>query len=270
MNMFKSLALVSSVMLISGCNALGTIPLDKHRSLSNTSWGYQVVKDPTGTAPSETVERFEVRPGDCGSDPGWSDCANDRERSEISTGFTQSTKILPGQDRWIGFYIYLPEDFETSWDVRTTLGQIHMKGGMQGTAGGFKSFPPLIQLEAKNGWQGDGYITSYHRLTGDPKNISDVAQHELLSKLDDMKGKWTHVMFHIAGKGPSPYLEIFINGDRKAEFVQTLPKAPEHYYFKYGIYRSFVSRHGGPMPIQIVFYDEVKMGTSREEVESIK
>ena len=31
-------------------------------------------------------------------------------------------------------------------------------------------------------------------------------------------------------------------------------------------YRSFVSQHGGPMPTQIVWIDEVKMGKNQELV----
>ena len=45
---------------------------------------------------------------------------------------------------------------------------------------------------------------------------------------------------------------------------------PKETYFKYGIYRSFVSRYKnihGKMPTQIVFYDEVRRGRSIEEVD---
>lgn len=42
-------------------------------SLNDTRHGYQVVRDPTGAAPSKQVERFEVRPGDCNRNGGWDD-----------------------------------------------------------------------------------------------------------------------------------------------------------------------------------------------------
>ena len=45
---------------------------------------------------------------------------------------------------------------------------------------------------------------------------------------------------------------------------------PKSTYFKYGIYRSFVSRYKGlhgEIPTQIVYYDEVRRGTSIEDVD---
>ncbi|MEY5028049.1 MAG: hypothetical protein RLZ63_364 [Pseudomonadota bacterium] len=65
-------------------------------------------------------------------------------------------------------------------------------------------------------------------------------------------------------------VKIFFNGKIAADFEQVLPRHPQRYYLKYGIYRSFVSRHGGPMPTQVVYYDEVKVGATREVVEDEK
>lgn len=53
------------------------------RSLNVKPYGYTVIVDPTGNAPSRLIERFEVRPGDCHFSGGWSDCRSDRERSEL-------------------------------------------------------------------------------------------------------------------------------------------------------------------------------------------
>ena len=44
------------------------------RSLSTASWGYSVVSDIVRAG--KESQRFEVRPGDCGEDSGWSDCDN--------------------------------------------------------------------------------------------------------------------------------------------------------------------------------------------------
>jgi hypothetical protein len=38
-------------------------------------------------------------------------------------------------------------------------------------------------------------------------------------------------------------------------------------FFKYGIYQSFVSNHSGSTPTQIVYYDEIRRGSSVEEVD---
>ena len=47
---------------------------------------------------------------------------------------------------------------------------------------------------------------------------------------------------------------------------------PEDTYFKYGIYRSFISRYKkmkktNALPTQVVYYDEIRRGNSIEEVD---
>ena len=45
---------------------------------------------------------------------------------------------------------------------------------------------------------------------------------------------------------------------------------PKEIYFKYGIYRSFISRYNcilGKLPTQVVFYDEIRIGTSIKKVD---
>ena len=61
-----------------------------HKSLTGKyykDYGMQVVdkKDGHPVRAGNKSIRFEVRSGDCGSDPdGWSDCKNDRERHELT------------------------------------------------------------------------------------------------------------------------------------------------------------------------------------------
>jgi hypothetical protein len=81
-----------------------------------------------------------------------------------------------------------------------------------------------------------------------------------------MQGQWTDIQIHFDTSNNQSLIEVYVNNERKAllsEFVNFWPKS---YYFKYGIYRSFVSRHAGPMPTQIVWIDEVKIGKNQELV----
>jgi hypothetical protein len=118
-------AIVLALML-SGCQTIdrGSFGFFD-RSLNNKSYGYQVVDDPTGTAPTAKVERFEVRRGDCGFDSGWSDCKNDRERSELSQ---QKPRENPGSSYWYGWSIYFPSDYVTVAPTKVALGQFHQTG----------------------------------------------------------------------------------------------------------------------------------------------
>jgi hypothetical protein len=81
-----------------------------------------------------------------------------------------------------------------------------------------------------------------------------------------MRGRWTDVMIHLHSR-ESGLLEIYLDGERKATSTGFIRFRPQYYYVKYGLYRSFVSLHGGPMPTQLAFYDEVRIGNNRTSVE---
>ena len=80
-----------------------------------------------------------------------------------------------------------------------------------------------------------------------------------------MRGRWTDFVIHLDARGEG-FMEIYMNGQRKVQTSGFIRFVPENYYVKYGIYRSFVSRHGGPMPTQIAYYDEVRIGADRASV----
>ena len=81
-----------------------------------------------------------------------------------------------------------------------------------------------------------------------------------------MLGRWTDVMIYLDSRGTGT-LEICLDGERTASTTNFIRFRPQEYYLKYGLYRSFVSRNGGPMPTQIVFYDKVRIGRDRASVE---
>ena len=232
--------------------------LDGHRSLNNKKHGYAISSDVVRAG--RKSQRFEVRAGDCGKNADWDDCANNRERSEISIKKTWGY----GKDIWIGFSVFLPPDFKTSPRVRTSVGQIHQKGGNRptGTAGGLKSFPPMMQMEMI----GDRYYMGVHILTGPKENVKDVTRNFELISVSQMRGRWTDLAIHFDTSKGNELLEVFVNGKLKGSIKNWINFRPAQYYFKYGIYRSFVSRHGRPMPTQILYIDEVKMGNSFEKV----
>ena len=94
-------------MELGGCQSLnkGSFGAFK-RSFNTKAHGYQTVADLTGTAPTKLVERFEVWPGDCSSFHGWSDCANDREGSELSGDRENDRR----RDHWYYWSLYVPVD----------------------------------------------------------------------------------------------------------------------------------------------------------------
>ena len=212
------------------------------RSLSDTDWGYGIVTAPIRAGTE--AQRFEVRPGDCASNGGWDDCARDRERSE----FRPDLEWLPGAPMWIEFSLFLPLDFPVSDRVKTTIAQIHQRGGPIRVAGGLVSRPPVMQMELL----GDALRLTVHVPGAD--NI-----HVDLAEVGAMRGVWTDFRIHFAS-GDRSELQVWLNDDLRAQVADWPSPPPDFFYFKYGIYRSFVSRHGAPMPTQIAYFDELRMG----------
>ena len=98
------------------------------RSLNTTDHGYTVIEDPTGSAPTKMVERFEVRPGDCGEEKGWSggkeigwsDFKTDRERSELAEA-RRSGRTPAGAIWWYGWSFYVPNEYPNVYPTKVAL-----------------------------------------------------------------------------------------------------------------------------------------------------
>ena len=170
MNQHNLIILTSILAVIAGCS--GGYQL---RGVS-TSYGYQKVEAPEPVYLGKKSQRFEVRPGDCARSPRpgmWDDCKGDRERVELMS----TNKHYPGSNIWISFLIYLPDYFKTSRFVNADLGQIKMESSdLEGMAGGHKSYPPLIQLNAR----GTDYTACYHIINKTNCDIFNKIYNEYL------------------------------------------------------------------------------------------
>jgi len=209
--------------------------------------GYTIVnkKDGHPVRVGEKSIRFEVRYGDCGKDkpPGkWNDCKNDRQRHELSGDRFRGKA-------WYAYSIYLPNDFKTVYPVKSAMAQFHQKG----------SWPTLMFQFTDMGYYADrqlGYQTQ------EMKKLLDVK---------DMIGKWNDILIHINSTSKdSGFYKIWVNGNLKYEYNGTITGGKEN-YFKFGIYQTKVSvwpmyHPDTPYPTQVVYYDEVRVGKSREAV----
>ncbi len=248
--------------------------LSGQKTLTTTSYGVTSVTDPVRAG--KKAQRFEVRPGDCAGQ----DCSSDRERAF----YTPRKSWRYGAPQWIGFSLLLPRDFQSSAKVETTFAILHQRGGPTNRSEGRLVDPPLVQIVAR----GDRLYAAVHLLTGSPTEVRDATKVLPLASLGAIRGKWTDVMIRLDTSDGRELLEIYLNGSRKVA-IEDLPGLgaemaklpvymreaaienfisfhPKEYYFQYGIYRAFVSKHGGPMPTQIAYVDEVRMGRSIETV----
>lgn len=232
-----------------------TLALDRgsfgnfERSLNNKAYGYQVVDDPTSLAATPKVERFEVRAGDCASDAVWSDCKNDRERSELTQA---GSSELPGSSAWYSWNIYFPEDYATLSPSKTALGQFHQRG----------SHPVWMFQEASGGYYLD------EQITGQSNN-----NYQLIAS-DQLRGKWHNIVVNVSWSNQprwsdkqNGFFKVWVNGEQKVDYVGPTMTAKE-IYFKYGIYRSFISRYkstyNNPVPTQTVFFSNVRRASTRD------
>jgi hypothetical protein len=232
--------------------------------LSNTMTGlsshnFQYLNDSTKSRRGNQYQRFELRDGDCGSFSDWDDCANDRQRVE----FTADPFLPPKGNQCMAFSIMLDDSFVTMDSSPTALGQIQQKGGPTGFMEGFKSQPGVLMFHAQEGY----YDFDWLYLHGSRTDIKQTDLKFRLLSLDDMKGKWTDISFCLDFVKNN--MSLWVNGKRKFDINQppTGLHMPESIFFKYGIYQSFVSKHSGSTPTQIVYYDEIRRGSSVEEVD---
>lgn len=214
------------------------------RSLNDRPYGYAVIPDPTGSAPTPMVERFEVRPGDCGAHSSWDDCATDRERSELSER-QKTTKS--GDEHWYGWSVYFPADFVDVFPTKVTLG-------------GFR------QVKSHVIWRFQlvehGYTLKDHVYGRDRRTHPVIPETELRGRWHriEVQAKWSH--------GSDGFLRVWVNGRRKVDYAGRTMTA-DVVYFKYGVYRSALSRYkkangANEVPAQTVLYANVSRAASRD------
>ncbi|WP_413282598.1 heparin lyase I family protein [Vibrio sp. MA40-2] len=248
-----------SLVILTGCKSTSENFGRFERSLNNTVHGYNKVKDPLDPSNTGLVEYFEVRDGDCSSNSGWSDCANDRERSELSQ---KTNRQSNGDEYWYAWELYLPEDYPNVYPTKVALGQFHQVNGkpvfmFQNQSPPFNdTWNPAI----KGGYHLDRQV-----------NGETVTMWELLTE-EELRGKWHRIELHVKwSKSSDGFFKVWVNGEQKVRFNgQTLFK--DTAYFKYGVYRSFLTRYKGVkktdvMPTQRAYYRYVKRGSTRESIQ---
>jgi hypothetical protein len=215
------------------------------RSLNNSSYGYTLVDDVTGSAPSLKVERFEVRSGDCASQPGWSDCASDRERSELS----ENGSAPPGSEYWYGWSFYLPSSHPNIYPTKVALGQFHQRN----------SSVPAFMFQNDSG----GLLID--------KSFGHSTEHIQLISQDELLGRWHHIEVHAKWDTLDGFFRVYVNGDLKYEATGSTMSG-SGIYFKYGLYRSFLSRYKTrfstqDVPTQVVFFANVRRSATRQGIQ---
>ncbi len=229
--------------------------------MSQNKHNFNYIMDNSKSRSGNYYQKFELRNGDCFGDEKWNDCKNDRQRIELSS---EPNQPVSGKQCY-GYSIKLSYDFTDIRKVSTTLGQIHQKGGPSGKANSLSSFPPLIQVDARKG----NLYLNWHKLSGSRDDVKDESKYYKLKTLKSMKGVWTDISLCLDFENKR--IDAWVDGNNVVKILQSpIFFVPESIYFKHGIYQSFVSNYTsfkGGTPTQIVYYDEVRRGSSIEDVD---
>ena len=239
------------------------------KEITNLSWEKSVYVGKKLSNFRETVSspaigkkawKITLLPKDCGRERegDYSDCKNngrdpvvghgggDRARSEYYT----PTKFRG--EKWHSVSIFIPTDFKSVEPVSTSFFQIYeSKEG------------PRLMLRPKWGVLEPRYY---------PVNGMDSAGvvHKTL-KIEDMKGKWTTILFHTKmSKDPKKgFMKMYVDDVLYNVFEGRTSFGGEH-YIKFGIYHSWISRWNdkvdGKYPEQVIFYDNLFRANKKKKL----
>lgn len=201
----------------------------------------------------QTVERFTVKAGDCPRRNG--DCKTDRERSEFSA---KRTGIRPGDEMWYAWSFFLPKEFPKmrKRDTTYTFGQIHQRD---------KSGPELLFHLFPDGFFVN--LSNPYKLDGDPMNPIGSFKEIRLASQKQLTNRWTRIKVNAKwSRGEDGFIHVWMNEKRVWSYQGPTTNSNGELYFKYGLYRAFVSRCGGPCPDATIYYRNVRQGRSEAEV----
>ena len=184
---------------------------------------------------------FELNNGECGFEKKFSDCENDRERSEILYEEYPSKNEV-----WYQFYIFLPKDYNSVAPSKMSLIQ-------------WKRLKPSKVLVM---FQHTHAGLTFNR-NGDTFENSQV----MLKSNEDLFGNWTQIIFN-TNWHPDPkqgFMRVWIDGELKVDFKgvsNDLIKGKKQ-SLRYGLYNSFISRYKNTfgetkMPKRVVFFDGIR------------
>tara|TARA_B110000027_G_scaffold122680_1_gene137860 strand:+ start:119 stop:967 length:849 start_codon:yes stop_codon:yes gene_type:complete len=231
---------------------------------------YKIIETESGEPViGQRAYKFLAIPFDCGHDGSkHTDCGEhkkknkksylakgDRVRSELSSG----DNTFRGE-HWFSFSIYIPKDYQSIYPTITSFYQIYEKNK-----------GPVLKIEDHY-----GIMTASIMIKG------KLITKKKLLKIDEMRGKWTHVIMHnkFSKKWDEGFYKFWINSDLKAGYKgETYAGSSKGLYVKAGIYQTYISRYlkvigmdlnwkkgqpPGKFPTQIIYMDNIFKAKSEE------
>lgn len=198
--------------------------------------------------------RFEVNHGECGQEPKWSDCDNERERSELyyewgSKNNHDNEKWK--KEKWYRFYVFVPKEHNILAPSQTSIIQWKRRDPAK----------VLIMFRYHHG----GLYFDFNGDTFSP------APFYLLKNDKDMRDQWTEILFSTnwhpsADKG---FMKVWIDGKMKIDYkgVANHPLKGKNLNLRYGIYSSALDRYRAAFneikhKKRVLYFDGVRGNTT--------
>ena len=225
------------------------------QTINASTWGCLLVNKSDGQPVFDGNQsvRFEVRPGDCNANSGWSDCANDRSRWELQSddhkwASTQG-KIITYQ-----YYVYVPYQPQilppTRTDVRdrtasTLLSQLNWYSRTnKDTTTGHSIMAGLYVNES-----GGFYVLTNKDFgyTPNQKILIDANPYD----------KWIKMTYVVKSTTAADgYIKIYANDKLVVDETRaTLPDTDCTTLIRIGFYNTFLSVTSLAWQTQVAYYD---------------
>jgi hypothetical protein len=212
------------------------------------AWEIVNKKDGYPVRAGERSIKIQVRAGDCYTRH---DCNTNRERIEFTT------KHKSRGEWWYAWSIYFPKDHKNLAPIGTMMVQFKQD---RKYGNSFDS-PPYWSFENSVANGGNRIVEGYW--INNQVKVPAGAISRILTD-EEILGKWNDILVNVNWtKGENGFFKVWVNDKLKFNYTgPTKRNAPVR--FKFGLYRYLVFNDNAPT--QTIFYDEIRIGKSKQEV----
>ncbi len=239
---------------------------------------FNIVCSPSPVRYGNCSERFEVRNTDC--DP--TDCPFQRNRSEISIEHDRVQARL-NEDIWYGWSFYNETIINSGGSDKINFYLSQWKA--DNNAGPVIAFAAVRTDHAPRGDKTIAILLEdlgAHRSRAWHK-ANDFAYVCYLWDAEREKGRWVDIVLNTNfGTNDNGYLNVWINGEQRCSYKGLITITPldfrsngvqfrgprnNHGIFNHGLRNWYENHPNEPVPTWVAYYDEFRVGSSREEVD---
>lgn len=234
-------------------------------SSQDFDYSRRVIKDPTGTAPGTSVERFEVRGTDC---PRRDECTKGRPLNGRLVTRNRSERILgyrlgEGDVGLFRYSVFLPSAEYTIVDtVGSTFGQLLWAFESNGN---YESFP-VCSLDTAWGTHGRVEMVMKEMIETEQERLGYYAR-DVGSLYRGLLDRWLDVEIEFGlSSGKNGYIAPRLNGRALGRFTGRLMLKNGWLEARYGIYQTGTNQFSGnpnQMPTQVAYFSNVGMFAAR-------